>query len=125
MAKYVIYGPAYVRGIHLGRSASRSNPIEIELPNDVPPSHSWDPLDEAALRAIDRLIEDRMKQAGKGETDTKKLAGIKAELEAKYKKEKVKPPEVKPQVREIGTNAEIAAAKGANVVGRMSDKSPV
>jgi hypothetical protein len=49
----MIFKPAVVEGRY--HEASMSNPLELELANETPPSRTWEPLDKDAVKALSLL----------------------------------------------------------------------
>lgn len=124
MAKYMIYRPAYVGGLYYGPDASVAAPVQIELPDTVLPSLSWDPVDQAALKAFDALIEKKFIASAIEGKNPQQTIEIRGSMLKKYRKPLVTPPEAKEEKEETPSNSDLVA-KGSKVVGRMSDRSPV
>ena len=53
MARYRIHTPVYVEGVY--HFAGPTYPVELELGDEVAPSRKWEPLDEGAVRALEKL----------------------------------------------------------------------
>jgi hypothetical protein len=53
MAKYRLTSSAYVEGAHT--FATPQYPVILELEDDIPPSRTWEPLDEGAVKALAKL----------------------------------------------------------------------
>jgi hypothetical protein len=127
MAKYRIYDATYINGIHLGAGASIAYPREIELPDSTPPALKWDPLDEAALKALENatIVKARARCFDLDPVkDKDKIAKVFEDTKKQYRKTIIRPPEPKVEPRDLDTNVGMME-QGRKVVGRPSDKSPV
>jgi hypothetical protein len=129
MARYLIKQSCYVGATYY--AASFSAPQAITLPDTTPPSRTWEPLDDAALKALKDLDANSIEQAKEalelleGKEAASLARDIAAMKAASARRSVVGVPAPKPEAKEVNTMSEIAAKRGANVVGRVSDKSPV
>ena len=53
MARYRILSPVYVEGVY--HFAAPTYPVELELPDEAAPSRKWEPLNDAAVKALEKL----------------------------------------------------------------------
>lgn len=126
MAKYVVYRPAYVGGLYYAPEASVAAPTTIVVPDEVVPSLTWDPVDQAALKAYEGLIEKKFVASEVEGKNPQQAAEIRTRIFKKYRKTLATPPEEKEGPKDdTFSNQDIAAGKGGKIVGRMSDRSPV
>jgi hypothetical protein len=112
VARYFSFHPAYIGGVYY--NGTMQSPIVVDLDPDVEPSRKFQPLNDLAVKALQKLEnEDAEEQKRKPVTIQMK------------KKEELEPP--KEEKEEVNTMSQMAA-RNANVVGapkRPNDKSPV
>lgn len=53
MARYRLISPAFVEGLY--HFAAPTFPTEVTLSDDTAPSRHWEPLDEGAVKALEKL----------------------------------------------------------------------